>query len=560
MATNEQPPQETASVKTDRGRSASVAIASGILLSRLSGLVREIAVSGYLGLGAAADAYRAALRIPNLIQNLLGEGVLSASFIPVYSRLVSDGDDKQAGRVGGTIFGLLAATAGALSLIVWALAPVLATLFTPGLHGSSRALTIDLIKIMAPGTAFLVLSAWCLGILNSHHKFFLSYVAPVVWNASQIIVVVVVGARGWAPPDVALALGWAVMIGGIAQFAVQIPSVLRIAPPLRPGFSKARSEVLSVLSRFGPAVAGRGVVQISAFIDTILASLLVTGALAGLFVSQVLYILPLSLFAMSVAAAELPVMSSIDDLAVLGVRAANALARIAFFVVFVAVVYIAAGDLIVGLLFQRNNFSYDDTLGVWLILAGYSLGLPATANSRLLQNLSFALGDTAGPARIAVKRVAIAAALGIVLMIPLDQIAVFGGELTIPSDPDAIAKPSGTETSGLNYAMFLGAVGLALGSAVASWYELFALRRLLRQQVPGLISPVASLRALMVPAAIAFVLAAALKILTTSLPLLIAAPTVIGSAGVVYVFLAFRGGISEADLVLSPLRKLIWRN
>ncbi|MCH7790546.1 MAG: murein biosynthesis integral membrane protein MurJ, partial [Acidobacteria bacterium] len=493
------------------------------------------------------------------IQNLLGEGTLSASFIPVYSRLVSEGDDDQAGRVGGTIFGLLAAAAGALSLIVWALAPFLTAVLTPGLEGSTRDLTIDLIRIMAPGTAFLVMSAWCLGILNSHDKFFLSYVAPVVWNASQIIVVLFVGARGWAPPDIAMALGWAVLIGGIAQFGVQIGPVLRNAPPLRLGWSEANSEVRSVLSRFGPAVAGRGVVQISAFIDTLLASLLMTGALSGLFAAQILYILPISLFAMSVAAAELPLMSSIDDLAVLGERVAKSLARIAFFIVFVTVAYIAAGDLIIGALFQRNLFSYDDTLGVWLILAAYSIGLPATANSRMLQNVSFSLGDTAGPARIAMKRVFIALVLGIMLMIPLDQVAVFGGELTVPSEADAIAKPSGTAFSGASYAMFLGAAGLALGSAIASWYELFALRSLLRKRMKGLISPFVSLRALVVPAATAFVVATGLKILTTSLPAFIAASVVIGISGFVYVLVAFRSGVTEARLVLGPLRKLIWR-
>jgi putative peptidoglycan lipid II flippase len=559
MATNQDPPQAVEPVETDRGRSASVAVAAGITASRLSGLVREIAVSGYLGIGASADAFRAALRIPNVIQNLLGEGTLSASFIPVYSRLVAEGDDRQAGRVGGTIFGLLAAAAGLLSLIVWALAEVLATVLTPGFEGSTRDLTVDLIRIMAPGTAFLVLSAWCLGILNSHHKFFLSYVAPVVWNATQIIVVLVVGARGWAPPDIALALAWAVLVGGIAQFAVQIGPVLRCAPQLQLGWTEAQSEVRSVIGRFGPAVAGRGVVQISAFIDTLLASLLMTGALSALFAAQVLYILPISIFAMSVAAAELPVMSSIDDLTVLSARAAKSLARIAFFLVFVAVAYIAAGDLIVGLLFQRNRFSYNDTLGVWLILAAYSIGLPAIGNSRLLQNLSFALGDTAGPARIAAKRVAIAAGLGIALMIPLDQVAVFGGELTVPSDPDAIAKPPGTDAAGTNYAMFLGAVGLALGSAVASWYELFALRRLLRHRRDDLVSPLSSLRALLIPGAVTFALAAGLKFVTVDLPLLIATLLVLGVSGFVYVLMTYRSGIDEAQLVLKPVRKLIWR-
>ncbi len=549
----------TETATTQSGRSGSVAVAIGIVLSRLSGLVREIAVSGYLGIGASADAFKAALRIPNVIQNLLGEGVLSASFIPVYSRLLGDRSPEQAGRVAGTVMALLAAAAGALSLIVWATAGLLTSLLAPGLDGDARDLTIELIRIMAPGTAFLVLSAWCLGVLNSHRRFFISYVAPVVWNVTQIVVVIIVGLRQWSPSEIARALGWAVLLGGFLQFAVQVRPVLRSAPPIRVAWSAARSEVADVLSRFGPAVLGRGAVQISAFVDTMLASLLAVGALSGLFAAQVLYVLPISVFAMSVAAAELPTMSTIDSTPDLLQRAEASLRRISFFVVFVAVAYIAAGDLIVGALFERGRFSPDDTLGVWVILAAYSIGLPASGNSRLLQNLSFAIGDTKGPARIAFIRVLLAAALGVALMWPLDQVAVFGGELSIPDDPAAIAKPEATDATEGNSAMFLGAAGLALGSAIASWYELFALRRFLARRLDGIGSPLASLRRLVLPGSAAFLVAAVGKALTTSLPLVLAMPLVVGLAGFVYVVTAFRIGIDESSLVLGPVRRTLWR-
>ena len=172
-------------------RRSSANVAAGIALSRIAGLARERVIAHYLGVGFAVDAFRAASRIPNLLQNLLGEGVLSASFIPVYSRLVAERDEEEAGRVAGAIAGLLAAVAGALVLAGVIFARPLAAVLTPGFSGRRLDLTVDLIRILTPGIGFLVLSAWCLGVLNSHRRFFVPYVAPVLWNVTQIAVLVV---------------------------------------------------------------------------------------------------------------------------------------------------------------------------------------------------------------------------------------------------------------------------------------------------------------------------------------------------------------------------------
>src|ERR1700758_3872302 len=172
--------------RPERSGRAALLVALGILLSRLAGLVRDRVFAHYLGSSDAADAFRAALRIPNILQNLFGEGVLSASFIPVYARLLGSNDEAEADRVASVVGSLLAIVVSSCVILGILVTPLLIGLIAPGFTGEKRELTITLVQIMFPGVGALVMSAWCLGILNSHGRFFLSYVAPVVWNVMII--------------------------------------------------------------------------------------------------------------------------------------------------------------------------------------------------------------------------------------------------------------------------------------------------------------------------------------------------------------------------------------
>src|SRR5580704_7882696 len=286
-----------------------MAVGVGILLSRIAGLVRTRAITYYVGQHGAADALTAALRIPNVLQNLFGEGVLSASFIPVYARLRAEGRDADATRVAravGTLLLLVAATIAAVG--VTASRQIVDTL-VPGSHPEIRELTITLLRITFPGVAILVLSAWCLGVLNSHRKFFLSYVSPVLWNAAIIAAAIVAGRRfAGHRDDIVVWLAWGAVIGSAAQFLIQLPSVVAILRDLRPSFAVRDPGVRATLHAFVPIVLGRGSVQLSGYIDQALASYLAEGMVAALGYAQILYLLPVSLFGMAVSAAELPEM------------------------------------------------------------------------------------------------------------------------------------------------------------------------------------------------------------------------------------------------------------
>ena len=513
-------------------------VGAGILLSRLSGLVREVITASFLGLGVSADAFRAALRIPNLMQNLLGEGVLSASFIPVYSRL-ADEDDEEAGRTAGAVAGLLAAVTSLLVVIGMVLARPITLVLTPGFRDDPAKLdlTVSLVRIMFPGIGVLVLSAWCLAILNSHRRFFLSYVAPVLWNVAQIAAVAIVAIGGSTEQSIANALAWGVVVGGLAQFLVQVPSVLSLVPQLRLSLDRHRRSVQDSMRRLGPVIFGRGVVQISGYVDLLLASLLVTGAVAANTSAQFLYLLPVSLFGMSVAAAELPDLSRLGPQApdVVRTRIDGGLARVAYFVVPTAIVYIALGELLVGALFERKRFGPTETRLVWLVLAAYALGLLATTASRLLQNTLYALDDPRTPARIALVRVVVGTVVALALMFWLDDFVIIG---------TAIRFDTSISGAGL---LHLGAVGIALGSAAAAWVEFLLLRKALSWRIGTVELGGGRLPVVVMSALVAVAVGRVVKLLIGDPSPLIAAVPVLGVTGLVYLALTAMQGLDIRD-------------
>ena len=438
--------------RTGRG---AVHVGAGILGSRIVGLIRQRALAHYLGLSFAADAFNAAFRIPNFLQNLFGEGVLSASFIPVYARLLAEGDEEEAGRTAGAVLTLLALTTAVLVLAGVVATPLLIGVIAPGFTGDKRALTIFLVRLLFPGAGLLVLSAWCLGVLNSHRRFLLSYSAPIVWNLSIIAALLLKGG-GAEPSELAIAAAGGSVIGSALQLLVQLPTVWRLVPRIRLTVGRASTHVRTVVSNFVPVFIGRGVVQISAYVDTVIASFLPGGAVAALASAQVLYTLPVSLFGMSVSAAELPAMSSAtgsagDVAAVLRARLALGLRRIAFLVVPSAVAFAVLGDVVAAALFQTGRFTRDDTLYVWGILAGSAVGLLASTLGRLYSSAFYALRDTRTPLRYAVLRVLLTTALGVFFAIPLPHIL-------------------GVESR-------WGAAGLTASAGIAGWVEFALLRR-----------------------------------------------------------------------------------
>jgi putative peptidoglycan lipid II flippase len=512
--------------------SKAVFVAAGILLSRLTGLVRLRVFAHYFGLQSdAADAFNAAFRIPNFLQNVFGEGALSASFIPVYASLVARGEQREADRVAGAVGALLATVVAALVLIGVAATPVLIALIAPGFTGEKRALTVTIVRILFPGAGLLVLSAWCLGVLNSHHRFMLSYAAPVMWNAAMIATLVAFGDTA-SLPRLAVWLAWGSVAGSALQLAVQLPTVFRVAPDVRIVFDTASVHVRTVARNFVPVFFSRGVVQVSAYIDALLASLLPTGAVTGLANAQLLYTLPVSLFGMSVAAAELPAMSrataDLSGAEALRRRLNAGLRRIAFFVVPSSMAFLTLGDVIAAALLQTGRFRHEDVLYVWAILAGSAVGLLASTLGRLYSSTYFALRDTRTPLRYALVRVGLTTVLGYLCAIPL---------------PRALGVPA-----------LWGAAGLTASAGLAGWVEMLLLRRALDRRVGRTGLPTKYVAKLWTAAALGAAAAWAVKIAVPAMHPALVAVVVLGPYGLVFFATTFVLGVPETAGALSYLR------
>ena len=512
-------------------RRSAFLVASGIFLSRVAGLIRDRVFAHYFGNSDAADVFKAAFRIPNFLQNLFGEGVLSASFIPVYARLLASNDKEEARKTAGAVAALLALSTSLLVLLGVLTAPWLIDAIAPGFHGEKRQLTILLVRILFPGAGLLVGSAWCLGVLNSHRKFFLSYTAPVLWNIAMIAGMIAFGA-GRAQNSLVVITAWASVVGSALQVAVQLPMVLKLLGGLKLSLAHQAENVRTVIRNFFPVFISRGVVQISGYIDAFLASFLPTGAVAALAYAQTLYTLPVSLFGMSVSAAELPVMSGAvgeaDEVARLLRGRLNAgLRQITFLVVPSVVGFLVLGDVIVAAIYQTGRFTHADVLYVWGILAGSTVGLLASTLGRLYSSGFYALRDTRTPLRFAIVRVLLTTILGYLGALPLPRL--------------------------LGIEPRWGVVGLTISAGIASWVEFTLLQRGIRRRIGQVGVPLAFLAQVWLAALLAAAISRSLLYTLGPRGPILLAVLVLGVYGLVFFAASLALKLPEAQSMIGMI-------
>jgi len=382
-----------------------LATVSGMtLLSRILGFVRDTVIARAFGAGLMTDAFFVAFKIPNLLRRLFAEGAFSQAFVPILAEYKNRRTTEEMRLLVDHVSGLLALALFVVTVIGVLAAPAIIYLSAPGFYANpeKRDLSIHLLRIVFPYIFFISLTALAGGILNTHSRFSVPAFTPVLLNISFI------GFALWAAPHFnppVLALGWAVLVGGVLQLGFQAPFLLKLGllPRLRPDFRD--SGVWRVVRQMGPAVFGVSIGQISLLINTIFASFLVTGSVSWLYYADRLMEFPTGMLGVALGTILLPSLSrrhaesspeEYSHLLDWGVRLTLLLAVPA------AVALAVLAVPLVSTLFHYGQFSEADVFYTRNAVVAYSAGLVGLILVKVLAPGFYARQDIRTPVKCAI--------------------------------------------------------------------------------------------------------------------------------------------------------------
>jgi len=388
-----------------RGFLRSTSTVGGLtLLSRVSGLVRDMAYSNAFGAGTLMDAFLVAFKIPNFLRRLTAEGAFSQAFVPVVSEYKVRNSREEVRALVGDVAGTLGLALFVITAIGVVAAPVLVLLFAPGFRDdpSQFDLTVSMLRLTFPYILFMSLVALASGVLNSYGRFAVPAFTPVLLNVVMIIFAVLVAPRA-AEPGIALAAG--VFVAGLVQLLFQLPALRAVGMLSWPRWGWAREGVRRIGRLMLPGIFGSSVAQISLLLDTLIASFLVTGSIAWMYYADRLVEFPLGVFSIALATVILPGLSShhaAEDRAGFNTTLDWAL-RLAVVIVMPASVGLAllAGPL-VATIFGYGEFDAGDVRMASYALIAYSAGLVGFSLVKVLAPGYFARQDTRTPVRVGV--------------------------------------------------------------------------------------------------------------------------------------------------------------
>jgi putative peptidoglycan lipid II flippase len=403
-----------------------IARAAGVMgaatvLSRIMGMVRDMAVSRLFGAGFATDAFFAAFQIPNMLRRFFAEGALTSAFVPTFSEWYTQRGEDEARELANICFSLLTIVMGIVTLLGIVFSPVIVALMFPGFSAQPNKLelTIFLNRLMFPYIFFISLVALCMGILNTVRHFFTPAISTVFLNLSMIGCALLL--RVWFEvPITALAVG--VLLGGFLQLLLQLPVLYRKGFPVRLRFNPRHPAVKRIALLMGPSIFGVGVYYLNITIGAILASLLPQGSVSYLYYAQRLFEFPQGIFTVSIAQAVLPSMSrqaAVGDMA--GLKdSLNFGLRLTLFITIPAMAgLLVCSTPIFTLLFMGGEFDYQKAVNSAVALFYYSWGLSFVALVRVLVPAFYALKDTRTPVIIAFIAFVLNVAFSLALMGPL---------------------------------------------------------------------------------------------------------------------------------------------
>lgn len=419
------------------------------VISRVLGLVREIAISYQFGTSGSLDAYVAAFRIPDLLFNLVAGGALASAFIPPFAKLLTDGDAHGAWRLATQVINLVFVVVAALCVVAAIFAePLVASTVGVGFPPEQQLLTAHLMRLMLITPAVFAVSGVVMGILNANQEFLLPAAAPAMYNLS-----IIAGALLLAPQLGVYGLALGVVIGAFLHLLVQVPWLIWHRIEYTASLGLRDAGVREVVRLVIPRTVGIAAVQFNFLVNTILASTLVTGSLAALNYAFLLILLPIGVIAQSIGTVLFPTFARLfaeDDLNGLR-RAFSTGFRVTLFLTVPATVgLVLLATPIVQILLQRGAFTAESTQATVFALRFFAIGLFAHAGLETITRAFYAMHDTATPVKLAIASVALNVVLSVALLGPLAQ------------------------------------GGLALANSIATGLEMLALLYLLRPRLRGI--------------------------------------------------------------------------
>lgn len=412
---------------------ASIVVSAMTFLSRILGLIRDIVVANFMGAGAAADVFFFANKIPNFLRRLFAEGAFAQAFIPVLAEVQAENDNTKLREFVAKVSGTLGAIVFVTAIVGVIASPVLAAMFGMGWFvdyvndepgGQKFELASLLLKITFPYIFFISLAGFVGAVLNTLNKFAATAFTPVLLN------VCIIGCAYYLSPyvsDTAFALAWGVFLGGFVQLTFQLPFLFRAGLLVKPKWGWSDPNVKKVRILMIPALFGVSVSQINLLLDTLIASFLMTGSISWLYYSDRLLEFPLGLFGIAIATVILPTLSrnhvssdkrafsrnidwALRLIAILGIPASAALIALAMPLLLV--------------IFQRGEFTTDDTLMASYSLMAYASGLFSFMLVKIFAPAFYSRQDTKTPVRYGIITMAANMIFNLILAIPFSYVGL----------------------------------------------------------------------------------------------------------------------------------------
>jgi putative peptidoglycan lipid II flippase len=401
---------------------ATVIIMGAFVLSGAMGLVRQIVISAAFGAGHELDAFYAAARVPETLFMLIAGGALGSAFIPVFSGFLGRDDFEGAWRLTGTVLSFVLIIATGLATLAFVLAePIVANVLVPGGDAADHALTVELMRIMLVTVVLFAISGLIMGILHAHQHFIVPALAPSMYNLG-----IIGGALLLTDSFGIHGLAWGTVAGAALHLGVQLP-MLRKLPHirLRASLNPQNEGVQEVLRLMLPRVLGLAVVQINFWVNIALASTMLSGSIAALQTAYVLMFTILGILGQSLGTAVFPTLSTqytTGDEEGFQQTFSTALRNVLFLSIPAGIGLAVLSEPIVGVLFERGEWTHQHTQATSWALIFYALGLAGHAALEILARTFYALHDTWTPVQIGALAMTLNVVLSVVFVLVFEAV------------------------------------------------------------------------------------------------------------------------------------------